>query len=447
MNKKQLLIFLLFFCICLQISAQNSFNFLNEKNAKETVSFKLINNLIVIPLEINGKKLSFILDSGVNKTIIFDLAQNDSIALLNTEKIELRGLGTGEAVDAILSTKNILKLKGIVSYNEAVYVILKDYFDLSSKMGVTIHGIIGYNLLRDFVVKINYKSKKLTFYSSKDYQLKKCRKCEILRLQMHRKKPYINVDVQLDTIGTKLTKVKMLIDSGGSDALWLFEHSKPNIKTPILFFKDILGEGLSGTIYGNRSRIPKLKVGNFTLLKPTISFLDTVTSKNARSFKARNGSIGGNILKRFKIWLDYRNQKIMLKKNGSFTKGFNYNMSGLEVVYNGKQLVKERKYQAASNGYGTEGKGKNDRISLITRYTFNFKSSYKVKTVLRGSPGHKAGVQPGDIILKINGTNTYDLKLTEIVGKFQQRNNKKIKLLIDRNGAYEKVSFRLEKRI
>ncbi|WP_299013786.1 PDZ domain-containing protein [uncultured Polaribacter sp.] len=407
----------------------------------------MINNLIVIPLEINGKKLSFILDSGVNKTIIFDLAQNDSIALLNTEKIELRGLGTGEAVDAILSTKNILKLKGIVSYNEAVYVILKDYFDLSSKMGVTIHGIIGYNLLRDFVVKINYKSKKLTFYSSKDYQLKKCRKCEILRLQMHRKKPYINVDVQLDTIGTKLTKVKMLIDSGGSDALWLFEHSKPNIKTPILFFKDILGEGLSGTIYGNRSRIPKLKVGNFTLLKPTISFLDTVTSKNARSFKARNGSIGGNILKRFKIWLDYRNQKIMLKKNGSFTKGFNYNMSGLEVVYNGKQLVKERKYQAASNGYGTEGKGKNDRISLITRYTFNFKSSYKVKTVLRGSPGHKAGVQPGDIILKINGTNTYDLKLTEIVGKFQQRNNKKIKLLIDRNGAYEKVSFRLEKRI
>ena len=31
-----------------------------------------------------------------------------------------------------------------------------------------------------------------------------------------------------------------MIDSGGSDALWLFENSKENIKTPINYFNDIL---------------------------------------------------------------------------------------------------------------------------------------------------------------------------------------------------------------
>lgn len=100
--------------------------------------------MIVIPLEINGKELSFILDTGVNKTILFNLSEKDSVSLLNTTKVKLRGLGNGDAVDAIISTNNTFKIKDLVSNNETVYVILKDFFDLSSKMGTTIHGIIGY---------------------------------------------------------------------------------------------------------------------------------------------------------------------------------------------------------------------------------------------------------------------------------------------------------------
>ena len=128
----------------------------------------------------------------------------------------------------------------------------------------------------------------------------------------------------------------MLIDSGGSDSLWLFENTKDEIKTPKRFFNDILGEGLSGTIYGNRSRIPEFKLGRFTIKSPTVSFLDSISTFNARKFKERNGSIGSNILKRFKVWIDYPNKKITLKKNGSFKNGFNYNMSGLGVIYNGQ---------------------------------------------------------------------------------------------------------------
>lgn len=445
MIKKQLFFSLIFLFIWKGTLAQYGFKFANSSKVKETVSFQLINNLIIIPIEINGKKLSFILDTGVNKTIIFNLSKNDSIGLLDTEKIVLRGLGDGEPVAAILSKGNTLKIDNLINYNEPIFVILKDFFDLSSRMGITIHGIIGYNLLRNFVLKINYRTKKIVFYNSKNYKIKKCRKCEVLPIQFYRKKPFINLKVQLDTIGNTLTDVKMLIDSGGSDSLWLFEDSKEEIKTPIRYFNDILGEGLSGAIYGNRSRIPKLKIGDFEIENPTVSFLDSLATQNARSLKQRNGSIGGNILKRFKVWIDYRNQKIMLKKNGSFKSGFNYNMSGLDVVYNGKQLVQEED-KTLLDGYKNQ---LNDasKISFVTSYSYKFKPSYKIKSVIENSPGGKAGLLPGDIIIKINGNMANNLKLSEINAKFQQKNNKRIKLLIERNGKTENFQFRLEKKI
>ena len=128
--------FLLFFSF--KMVSQNGFRFLNEKKNKQRISFKLINNLIVILLEINGKELSFILDSGVSKTILFNITQNDSIGLNNVEKVELQGLGNGASVKALLSKNNTISIKNIVSENETIYVVLKDNFDLSAKMGITI---------------------------------------------------------------------------------------------------------------------------------------------------------------------------------------------------------------------------------------------------------------------------------------------------------------------
>lgn len=245
-----------------------------------------------------------------------------------------------------------LELKNILSPNQELYVILKDAFNLSAKMGTTIHGIIGYDLLKDVIVKVNYNTKKIVFYNPKTYVASKCRKCEVFPLRFYRKKPYIDVDVNIDTIGIVKTPVKLLIDTGGSDAMWLFEGTKKNIKTPIKHFKDILGEGLSGTIYGNRSKIPSISLGKFYIKEPTVSFLDSISTFNARKFKERNGSLGGNILKRFKLWIDYPNKKIRLKKNASLKDGFYYNMSGLYLIYDGQELVKEKAVTGQLETYG-----------------------------------------------------------------------------------------------
>lgn len=451
MIKKNTLFTLLLVLFSTIAQSQSVFSFLGRNDKEQSVRFNLVNNLIVIPLEVNGRQLSFILDTGVDKTIFFNLSQNDSLGLNNVKKITLQGLGNSKekSIEALLSKGNTMSIKNYVSTNEEIYVILKDNFDVSGNMGVTIHGIIGHKLFKDTIVYINYVSKRITFYNPKYFSYDKCKKCQDFPLEFYRNKPYIDAKVQLDTIGNQLTDVKLLIDTGGSEAVWLFENTKKEIKTPIRHFRDVLGEGLSGTIYGNRSRIKRLSIGGFEIKNPTVSFLDSVSTFYARQFKERNGSVGGNILKRFKVWVDYPNKKITLKKHGSFRGGFEYNMSGIGVVYNGQVLVKEKATTKFSDTYSNNNSQTNDinTISLISSYTYRFKPSYKIKHVLKDSPAEKAGLKVGDIILSINGTRVHQLSLKELIGRFQTRHNNKIRIKVERFGLELKFQFRLEKKI
>ncbi|WP_420882850.1 hypothetical protein [Tenacibaculum soleae] len=59
----------------------------------------------------NNHYLSFILDTGVSKTILFNLTENDSIGLNNIKKVFIRGLGDGEPIEALLSKENKFRIK------------------------------------------------------------------------------------------------------------------------------------------------------------------------------------------------------------------------------------------------------------------------------------------------------------------------------------------------
>ena len=447
--KNTLQIFLiLFFAICINIRSQSEgFRMMNTMKTFEDIRFQFINNLIVIPIKVNNKKLNFILDSGVNKTIVFNSSKVDTILSNFEYKYKLKGLGKGLPVNAIVSKNNLFRINNLIAVNKNVYVILKDDFDLSSKMGITIHGVIGYDIFSDLILRINYKSKKIRFYNPSQYQQKICSKCEVLPITIFQKKPYIDLSLKLNNT-SKIIPIKMLIDSGGSDAIWLFEFSNKNIVTPENFFTDFLGVGLSGTVYGKRSRISSLGLGKFSLNKPTVSFLDTLSTKEARKFNKRNGSIGAGILKRFTVWFDYPNNRLMLKKNSSFNEVFNYNMSGLEIVYDGKILVEESTRNYAELSRGTQDpNGNRNSVSLIENYVYKFKPNFKISNVLEGSPADLAGVMKDDILIKINGNPIYNFQLHEIISIFQEKENKLIRLTLMRNNKKIKTEFKLKKII
>jgi len=439
---------ILFFGVCINLNSQSKgFRLIGTQNSYQDISFQFINNLIVIPIQVNDKKLNFILDSGVSKTIVFNSSRVDTILSNFQNKYKLKGLGKGLPVNAIISKNNLFKINNLIAVNKNVYVVLRDDFDLSSKMGITIHGVIGYDIFSDLILRINYKSKKIRFYNPSKYKQKKCSNCEVLPLTIFQKKPYVDVTVKLNN-NSKKVPIKMLIDSGGSDAIWVFEFSNKNIVTPENFFTDFLGVGLSGTVYGKRSRISSLGLGKFSLNKPTVSFLDTLSTKEARKFNKRNGSIGAGILKRFTVWFDYPNNRLMLKKNSSFNEVFNYNMSGLEIVYDGKILVEESTRNYAELSRGTQDpNGNRNSVSLIENYVYKFKPNFKISNVLEGSPADLAGVMKDDILIKINGNPIYNFQLHEIISIFQEKENKLIRLTLMRNNKKIKTEFKLKKII
>ena len=423
----------------LNLQAQDSF-LLTDGKEKQSLTFKLINNIVVIPLEINGKELSFILDTGIDKTILFNLQMNDSIELRDIERIKLYGLGEGEALDALRSRNNIITIGHIKNIDHMVYVVLDETFDLSAKMGENINGIIGGELFEDFIVDINYRTKKITFYDPVVNQSDQiCEQCEVFPLEFNKNKPYINLEIK--DHNEKSQQVKLLIDSGSSDAIWLFANEEKGITIPDNFFKDFLGKGLSGSIYGKRSRIKELIIGDFIIENPATSYPDSSSVLTAMLNADRSGTLGAEVLRRFRVIFDYPNQKMSLKPNKGFSDPFLYNKSGMELIHGGDVLVKESKAQFI----GPENVKNQSTFSQIS-YAFglSYKPSYQISYLRPKSPALEAGLQVGDIILEINGKPAYDQKLHEIILTLSKQEGQKINVLVDRGGRQIKYKFKLK---
>jgi hypothetical protein len=406
----------------------------------DKIHFDLIGNLIIIPIQLNGVELSFVLDSGVSSPILFNLTNIDSLQIKKVETIFVRGLGGGMPLEAIKSRNNHLKIGKAINVNQDILVVFDKDLNFTPRLGMPIHGIIGSSLFKNCIVEINYTSKYLKLHKPETYNYRKCKKCETFNLSFYNNKPFIEAEVQIDS---EFKPVKLLVDTGRSDALWLFEDELLGIK-PLneLFFDDFLGRGLSGNIYGKRSKIMTLKLKRFEIDNVNSAFPDSTAISLARKFVKRNGSVGGNLLKRFNLIMDYKNARLTLKRNRNFNNPFYYNRSGIIIEQRGFIVVKEEALKD-SNQYGSSKSSSNININAVD-YRYTQKPAYTIVEVRKDSPAEKAGLLQDDIILTINGKETHLIKLQNLIGYFKSKTGKQINLRIDRNGIIKKFSFRLE---
>jgi hypothetical protein len=438
---KHILLCLSLLCCGLpSVFAQDGFA-LPANKKKDRVSFKLVNNLIIIPVTVNGTELSFLLDTGVNSTIIFSLTSEDSLEIKNTTPVKLRGLGEGEAVDALRSDFNTVVVGEAVDNAHSIFLIFDASLNFSPRMGVPIHGILGYDFYKNFIVKTNYVNEVITFYDPTKYSPKVCRRCEAFDLTLYRNKPYVNLDL---VINSERINSTLLIDSGSSDALWLFDDEAFIQEEPKNYFEDYLGLGLSGGIYGKRSRIAEASLGNFKLKEINVAFPDEAAIQGARSYEDRVGSLGGNLLKRFTTIIDYPNRQIILKKNKYFNDPFHYDMSGLTIQHDGVTVVKERKSNSNRNMVGAES-GAVSGIVESPSFTFNLAPKFVVAEVRVASPADEAGIKIGDEIISINNKKAQNYELYELIEMFSSRPNRKFTLEIGRDGQVLKKRIVLKK--
>lgn len=418
---------------------QNGFQFETQKSKVE-IPFQLINNLIFIPLEVNGVTLNFLLDTGVDETILLSLDDKAEVSLHSVQKIKLKGLGNNEPIEGLRSTKNTLSYKGLVDHNHELYIVLDQSFNFSSHVGIPVNGIIGYNFFKYNLVEVNYDRKKIIVYQDSKKVQKKLRRFVPVPISIERNKPYITGKVSIS--GEEIL-AKLLVDTGNSDAVWLFENQARNIKVPAVNFEDYLGRGFSGEIFGFRSKINSVRISDFNFDKPIVSFPDSISIKNVNRVADRSGSVGAEILKRFNIIFDYRQNQLYLCKSHFYENAFSYNMSGIELQNEGMQWVQETmSLETVQLDNTFDGSGNRSKSDF--KYKFSLKPVFSIAGIRKNSPAAACGLQANDMVLKINGIEAHRYTLQQLSDLLKSEEGKWFKFEVERNGQILICKFQLK---
>lgn len=375
-----------------QVTFAQYFNF-NTSRKRETVSFKLVKNLIIIPIMINGEgPFNFILDSGVGLFLITEPNLSKIFPDNNSRTISINGIGEGNEMIAFIQPAAKIDITNAISGEMPVAILKTDPFNLSSFVGMPIHGLVGYELFSSFIIRINYSFKTITYYRNESAFIP--RKGTKIPISIEDRKPYVNVDLTLPT--GKTEAVKLIIDTGAGHPLSLETNSGIPYPVPENNIPANLGVGLSGMINGFISRIPTVHLGKFQLDNVICAFPD-YSNVAAKIFAiSRNGNMGNNILKRFTVVFDYHRSTMYLKPNSLLKEPFEHDMSGMEIT---------------SDGSNFEG-------IIIMRVESN-------------SAAEKVGLKAGDRILSVNFKKVTDLGLEETYNIFQSKNGRTVILEIN----------------
>lgn len=411
---KKLLSLLLIAFLPQVLQAQQVLGFvMQEGKTKVRIPIEVNNNLVIIPVVVNGQlPLRFVLDTGVRTAILTEKIFSDILNLTYTRKYTVGGPGGQKYVQAYVTNNVSLDLPpGIHGEGHALLVLEEDYLELRNYLGADVQGILGYELFSRFIVSIDYARKELILTKPDRYKPK--RRAEKIKISVEDTKPYF-----VTTIGvtdSAKVKVKLLIDSGASHGLILEPDSNDSLRVPDKYVKSIIGRGLGGVITGKIGRISSIAFGKFNV-KDVIanfpdpnSYMDTLKTSRA---VYRNGAVGGELLSRFRVTFDFPKENLYLVKTNASKKKFYYNMSGLTLKAKGSKL-----------------------------------EHFEITDVREKSPADMVGIKVGDLVTKINGIPTDQLDLNSMNSFFNLKPGKKINVELDRQGEHLKKEFRLESQI
>lgn len=167
--------------------------------------------------------------------------------------------------------------------------------------------------------------------------------------------------------GRTAVDAKLELDTGSFDALGLSDafvqrHHLAPASRPRL---ELTGVGFGGDTSGYRMRLDRLELGPFAFEQLPMGATRTTTGIEQLPSA---GTIGAEILRRFKVTLDYPHQRMFLEKNAQFDSPFETESSGLTFRALGPKF---------------------DELT--------------VHSIIAGSPAAQAGLEVGDVVTELDG--------------------------------------------
>ena len=380
--------------------------YINNHRNHINVPFRIVRNMVVVQAYINDKgPFNFILDTGVGLMVITDPELVESVNIIKSRTINLGGWGEGKDLEAYITTPLQIDIRGLRSKDVSAAIFKEDHFGLSNYAGIPICGLLGYEFFSNLVVKINFEDSLLTAYRPK--QLKIQKKYTGIPISVEQSKPYLKAQVRYRDSSER--SCKLIVDLGAGHPLSL-ENDEAKIVCATGSISANLGMGINGPSIGKISRVNELDLGQFVLKNVLTSFPDK-EMKNVLPVH-RDGSLGLDILKRFKLIIDYPDSMIYFKPGYNLKEPFEHDMSGLEYYSGGDEFKRV----------------------IIGR-------------VEPGSAAAKIGLEKDDELLSINLVPVTKMTLEDIDHLFRSREGRKLLLEVYRNKKYADVILTLQKRI
>lgn len=341
------------------------------------IPFQFLNNLIAFQVRVNNSQpLWFVLDGGASASVVnARLVKELGLKI----KGRVKGTSSGGNIEAGLIPGVSFTLPGVEVFNLTVGSVPLDFF--APYLGRAVGGIIGHDVINQFVVEVDYEGKTISLYAPAAYRYEG--PGERFPLRFVDSSPVIEASVTPQ--GRAPVRGRFAVATASSAALILhrpFVEAHQLLKT---VSKTSLGNsggvgGLTRTLVG---RLKSIRIGRYEIDNPIVSF--SQATKGEQASTAYDGSIGGEVLRRFKLVLDYPQRRLILEPNAHLPEPVEEDMSGFEFIAEGED-------------FGT----------------------YVINEIIPNSPAAEAGLREEDVLTEIDGRPAKEFGLEGIRQMFMQ---------------------------
>jgi aspartyl protease/PDZ domain-containing protein len=342
---------------------------LAENTPVARVPFELNGNLVFLRVRVNGSQpLWFALDTG---------AQGSTINVSTARALDLTEGRAGTSHGAAGAVPNV-EVRHVTfdvggAFLKDLAVAAMSLTELERAAGRPMDGILGSELFRRWVVRIDYDAKEIRLFEPEGFDYRG--DGEVLPIAFHDEHPYVRATVTLP--GRAPFEGEFVVDAGSNLPLILLPGflEKNGLRASLPPTLNTYGRGIGGELILPMGRASRLELGRFLLDGPITAFPKSGTFGRA----GKAGNIGSAVLRRFRVTFDYSRRRMILEPGVKFEEPFDYDMSGL-------QLVSETP-------------------------TFDV---VRVNRVLANSPAADAGIRPADEILTFGGRPSKEIRLADL---------------------------------